>query len=109
MICIKLPKFHPIIKIKAIKAMNTNATGNNRKFSTLNPNKKEIPKTINPCKIATVAPPKVRPSIICHRGTGATKVSFRKPNCLSQITLIPEKIAKNKILIETIPGTKNCM
>ena len=34
----------------------------------------------NPAQHATVAPPKVRPSIIDQRGTGATRVSFKNPN-----------------------------
>ncbi len=42
--------------------------------------------------MATVAPPSVRPIMIRIRGTGATSVSFRKPNWRSQISSMPEKI-----------------
>ena len=45
--------------------------------------------------IATVAPPSVRPTMICRRGTGATSVSLRNPNCRSHSRPMPEKIDEN--------------
>jgi hypothetical protein len=71
--------------------------------------KNEINKTKMPCKKATVAPPKVLPNIILNLETGATKVSFKKPNCLSQITSMPLYIAVNIMLIAIIPGARNWM
>ena len=57
---------------------------------------------------AIVAPPSVRPSMICSRGTGATSVSFRKPNCRSQSRPMPEKIDVKRIAMPTTPGAMNC-
>ena len=54
-----------------------------------------------------VAPPIVWPSIIEVLDTGAIRVSFKKPNCLSQMIWIPENILVNRIVIETIPGAMN--
>ncbi len=51
--------------------------------------------TSRPWIIATVAPPSVRPIITHSRGTGATSVSFRKPNCRSQIRPMPENAPEN--------------
>jgi len=59
--------------------------------------------------MATVAPPKVLPSIISNLETGATNVSFKKPNCLSQIISIPEKTAAKRMLMAITPGVKNWM
>ena len=52
---------------------------------------------MTPWKTATVAPPSVRPNMMVKRETGATKVSFRNPNCLSQIISMPEKIAVKRM------------
>ena len=62
-----------------------------------NPASRQITTTISPWNSATVAPPSVRPIMIRMRGTGATSVSFRKPNWRSQISSIPEKIAVNRM------------
>ena len=77
------------------------------RLSGLNPIVIEIRNTTIPCKDATVAPPKVLPIMILYLATGATKVSLRKPNCLSRITSIPLNIAVNKMLIAMIPGARN--
>ena len=61
-----------------------------------------------PWMIAIVAPPSVRPTMICRRGTGATSVSLRKPNCRSQSRPIPEKIDVNRMPIAMTPGATNC-
>ena len=42
--------------------------------------------------VATVAPPSVLPIMTVIRGTGATSVSFKKPNCRSHSRPMPEKI-----------------
>ena len=44
---------------------------------------------------ATVAPPSVRPNMIWIRGTGATSVSLREPNCRSHSRPMPENTAVN--------------
>ena len=43
-----------------------------------------------------MAPPSVRPIMIEKRGTGATSVSFKKPNCRSQISSMPEKTRREE-------------
>jgi len=55
---------------------------------------------------AVVAPPTVCPSIISSLDTGATSVSFKKSNCLSQMIWTPEKIEVKSTLITTMPGMR---
>ena len=62
---------------------------------------------MTPWMNAVVAPPAVCPSMISSRDTGATRVSFRNPNCLSQMIWIPEKMDVNRTLIATMPGIRN--
>ena len=57
--------------------------------------------------MAIVAPPSVRPAMIVSRGTGATSVSFKNPNCRSQRSPIPEKIDVNSTPIAMTPGATN--
>ena len=57
---------------------------------------------------ATVTPPKVLPTTMLSRGTGATKVSLRKPNWRSQSKPIPEKIDVKSTVIPITPGAMNC-
>jgi hypothetical protein len=52
--------------------------------------------------------PSVRPSTITSRDTGATSVSFRKPNWRSQMISMPLKTAVNRMPIVTMPGARNC-
>ena len=73
----------------------------------LNPIPIAMKKTMIPCNEATVAPPSVLPIMIVYLETGATKVSLRNQNCLSQITSIPLNIALKRILIAMMPGAKN--
>ena len=91
----------------AIKNIKTNPTITKDRSVGLKPTSIEIRKTTTPCIDATVAPPSVLPIIILYLETGATKVSFKNPNCLSRITSIPLNIAVNKILIAIIPGARN--
>ena len=57
--------------------------------------------------------PKVRlgmfaaPSMMLKRDTGATIVSFKNPNCLSQISSMPPKIAVKTTAMATMPGARN--
>ena len=46
--------------------------------------------------------------MICMRDTGATSVSFRKPNCRSQSIAMPEKTELNSTVIPITPGAMNC-
>ncbi len=56
-----------------------------------------------------VAPPAMRPSTIDTRLTGATMISFRNPNSLSQRTDSPPKVEENRMLIPIMPGTRKVM
>ncbi len=58
--------------------------------------------------MAVVAAPEVRPIMMCSRGTGATSVSLRKPNCRSHRSAMPENMAENSTVIEMMPGAMNC-
>jgi len=42
------------------------------------------------------------------RGTGATSVSLRKPNCRSQSMAMPEKTELKRTVMPTTPGAINC-
>ncbi len=57
--------------------------------------------------MATVAPPSVRPIMICRRETGATSVSFRKPNWRSQSIAMPEKTELKSTVMPMTPGAMN--
>ena len=79
-------------KTIAISIMKRNAIGTLARLCGRNP---AIVQTIIisvPWSVATVAPPRVRPIMMWIRGTGATSVSFRKPNCRSNSRPTPEKI-----------------
>ena len=69
----------------------------------------EMRKMTIPCITATVAPPNVLPIMMDIRDTGATRVSFKNPNCLSQIISMPINIAVKRIPIAMMPGARNCM
>ena len=71
-----------------------------------NPAIRQITNTTSPCANATIAPPSILPNTISSRETGATSVSFRKPNCRSQMISMPENTALNKIAMEIIPGER---
>ena len=98
-------------------ALNRNAMRNMKIRAVMSPSAEAgrkptisaIMKTMIPWAVATVAPPRVLPNIICERFTGATKVSLRKPNCLSQITSMPANIDVNRIDIAITPGTRKSM
>ena len=93
------------VKKKAIININSSASGSILQ-SILNPKKIAMIKTRIPWNKEVVAPPSVLPIIIFKRETGETRVSFKKPNCLSQMTSIPVKTAENRIVIEIIPGER---
>jgi hypothetical protein len=95
--------------VKKYEVRNINPSAGNIIRGSLirKPTMKEIISTAKPWRTATVAPPKVRPNIILNRETGATIVSFKNPNCLSQISSIPPNIAVKTIAIDIIPGAKN--
>lgn len=54
--------------------------------------------------MATVEPPRALPIATEVLEIGATRTSFRKPNSLSQIIEIAEKVQVNKRLIPIMPG-----
>ncbi len=74
-----------------IRIMNPRAMRNPAGFETSRPMNTERTRIINPWMTAVVAPPRVWPNMISRRETGATRVSFKKPNCLSHMIWIPEK------------------
>jgi hypothetical protein len=41
-----------------------------------------------------------------RRETGAARVSFRKPNCRSKMSSIPEKMEEKRIVMPTMPGAR---
>ena len=88
------------VKSKADNNIIMMAIGTKAQLTGLNPIINEISSTSVPCSVATVAPPNVRPIIILNLDTGATRVSFKKPNCLSQIISIPEN---TEVKIKVIP------
>ena len=57
--------------------------------------------------VPTVAPPNIFPTTMLVLETGATNISFKNPNCLSQITDTPEEVELNKIIIPITPGARN--
>jgi hypothetical protein len=61
-------------------------------------------KTKSPSIKATVEPLKVLPSTMDVRGMGATRISFKKPNSLSQMILMVDCIAAKIRFIAIIPG-----
>lgn len=61
-------------------------------------------RTKRPSIKATVEPLKAFPRTIELRGMGATRISRKKPNSLSQIILIVDIIAANIRFIAIIPG-----
>jgi hypothetical protein len=59
--------------------------------------------------MAMIAPPNVLPIMISVLEIGATRISLRKPNCLSQMISSPEKTAVKRIAMVTIPGVRKLM
>ena len=47
--------------------------------------------------------------MIAERGTGATKVSLRKPNWRSHMTSTPENTEEKMMAMPTMPGATNWM
>jgi hypothetical protein len=70
------------------------------------PIKKDKLKIMSPWIKAVVQPPKALPMKIDVLETGATRISFKKPNSLSQITDIPLEIDIVTKDMATIPGNK---
>lgn len=97
------------VKSIAIRNIKPNAIMTIDRFSGLNHTSIEIKNTMIHCNDATLAQPSVLPIMILYLETGATKVSLRKPNCLSQITSIPLNMAVKRMLIAMMPGARNSM
>ncbi len=95
-------------KTMATRAMRPRASGTAATWSGRNPAPRHTANTSRPWMTATVAPPSVRPIMISRRGTGATSVSFRKPNCRSHSIAMPEKTDVNRMVMAITPGAMNC-
>ena len=54
-------------------------------------------------------PLRALPITIESLDTGATRISFMKPNSLSQIIEMEEKTELNRIVMPSIPGKINCV
>src|SRR6185312_3683574 len=67
-------------KTMAISSMKRMASGTRVRLVGRNPAIRQTITISVPWNIDTVAPPRVRPIITKRRGTGATIVSFKKPN-----------------------------
>ena len=89
------------------RIMKASAIRNPTGFVILRPSSTASTMRMNPWITAVVAPPAVWPSMISSRVTGATSVSFKNPNCLSQMIWMPEKTEVKSTLIATMPGTRN--
>ena len=61
------------------------------------------------CMVDTMVPLSAFPITIENLDTGATRISFIKPNSLSHIMDIEEKIELKSIVIPIIPGKMNCV
>ena len=80
MSCNTEPTAVPIaVHMMAISTMNKSATSNSSGCAGRKPTARQTTNTMLPWISDTVALPSVRPSTLSNRGTGATKVSFRKP------------------------------
>jgi hypothetical protein len=109
MSCNTEPTAVPIaVHMMAISAMNSSASGSSSGCAGRKPAARQTRKTMLPWISATVALPSVCPSTILSRDTGATSVSFRKPNWRSQMVSMPLKTAVNRMPIVTMPGARNC-
>ena len=62
---------------------------------------------MTPWKVAIVAPPRVLPTTIADRLTGATSISRRKPNSRSQTIDAAENTAVNRTDMASTPGKMN--
>lgn len=71
------------------------------------PIRKDKLRIIIPWIKAVVQPPRALPMKIDILDIGATKISFKKPNSLSQMTDIPAEIEIPTRDMATMPGNKN--
>jgi hypothetical protein len=61
------------------------------------------------CMEDMIVPLRALPITIENLDTGATRISFIRPNSLSQIMDIEENIELNRMVIPSMPGNMNCM
>jgi len=61
------------------------------------------------CMTDMIVPLKALPMTIENLDTGATRISFMRPNSLSQIMDIEENIELKRIVMPSMPGNMNCM
>lgn len=109
-LCILEAMIKPIpMATKDVKSMKTGARTKNIDKLKLTPKSNEINRTIKPCIMAIVAPPRVVPITIDSLLTGATRTSCKKPNCLSHSIDKPMKTDGKSIDIAIIPGASTSM
>jgi hypothetical protein len=95
------------VKNRAISTMNKKAKGKNMDISGLKPIIEAKTKITTPCITPIVAAPNVLPVIMVSLDTGATNISFKNPDRLSQIRSIPVNTEVKRMLIAIMPGPKN--
>ena len=72
----------------------------------LTPSRSAMPRIMNACISPVVIPARTLPRTIENLLIGATSISFRNPNSLSQRTDIPENIDEKRSVIAIIPGAR---
>ena len=87
-----------IMGMQIKKMMGSNATPSNEPSA----------KTIMPWIRASVLSPNILPRNSVNRETGETRISFMKPNSLSQITDMPMNIDVKSRVCPMMPGKMYC-
>ncbi len=94
------------MKVAATRTMNTRDSRNPARLGIFIPMIIPATSMIKACRTPVVKPPAVRPRTMAILLTGATIISFRKPNSLSQMTERPAKVAENSNVMPIIPGVR---
>src|SRR4030067_1614808 len=71
---------------------------------SLNPMKGKRARIITACMLDTTVPLRALPITMENLDTGATRISFIKPNSLSHMIDMDEKMELKSIVIPSIPG-----
>ena len=71
---------------------------------SLNPRRGKRARIITACMVDTIVPLSALPTTIESLDTGATRISFIKPNSLSHIIEIDENTELKRMVIPIIPG-----
>ncbi len=94
------------MKVAAIRTMNTRENRNPARLGIVIPMSIPATSMIKACRMPVVKPPAVRPRTMAILLTGATIISFKKPNSLSQRTERPAKVAEKSNVMPMIPGVR---